>query len=214
MIETRLRRRRLRLSRTAGFAAFAPAGAQVATFRRRGSNPIGRHMSISPSISLPPTPKALLDLIKLEAGPAASARFAGWRCGSASPPMSLTRGRRPIGDRRNSPLGRLRPGERRSAGRGDLRRAARSPERATASSRRSSPSPPRARSSASSPSCCRSSSAQIFPPPMPAVKLVGFVLFPLVLWKFTVFLWIYRHADRCASSRPSRSRRSISASCC
>ncbi|WP_159730249.1 hypothetical protein [Methylosinus sp. Ce-a6] len=37
--------------------------------------------------------------------------------------------------------------------------------------------------------------SQIFPAPLPTGKLVGFVLFPLVMWKFTVFLWLLRHAS-------------------
>jgi hypothetical protein len=33
----------------------------------------------------------------------------------------------------------------------------------------------------------------VFPPPLPTTKLVGFVLFPLVLWKATLYMWIFRH---------------------
>jgi hypothetical protein len=33
----------------------------------------------------------------------------------------------------------------------------------------------------------------VFPPPLPTAKLVGFVLFPLVVWKGTLFIWIFRH---------------------
>lgn len=35
----------------------------------------------------------------------------------------------------------------------------------------------------------------VFPPPLPTGKLVGFVLFPLVLWKVTLYMWIYRHGS-------------------
>ncbi|MBY6241037.1 hypothetical protein [Methylosinus sp. Sm6] len=37
--------------------------------------------------------------------------------------------------------------------------------------------------------------AQVFPPPLPTARLVNFLLFPLVLWKVTLFMWIYRHAS-------------------
>ncbi|PWB80461.1 MAG: hypothetical protein C3F11_17900 [Methylocystaceae bacterium] len=37
--------------------------------------------------------------------------------------------------------------------------------------------------------------AQVFPPPLPTSKLVGFILFPLVIWNVTVFTWLYRHAS-------------------
>jgi hypothetical protein len=35
----------------------------------------------------------------------------------------------------------------------------------------------------------------VFPPPLPTAKLVDFLLFPLVLWKVTLFMWIYRHGS-------------------
>lgn len=35
----------------------------------------------------------------------------------------------------------------------------------------------------------------VFPAPLPTMKLVGFLLFPLVLWKVTLFTWIFRHAS-------------------
>lgn len=37
--------------------------------------------------------------------------------------------------------------------------------------------------------------ALVFPAPLPTGKLVGFVLFPLVIWKITLYLWIFRHAS-------------------
>lgn len=37
--------------------------------------------------------------------------------------------------------------------------------------------------------------ALAFPPPLPTGKLVGFVLFPLVIWNVTLFAWLYRHAS-------------------
>lgn len=37
--------------------------------------------------------------------------------------------------------------------------------------------------------------AQVFPPPLPTSKLVGFLLFPLVIWNVTLFAWLYRHAS-------------------
>lgn len=37
--------------------------------------------------------------------------------------------------------------------------------------------------------------AQVFPPPLPTGKLVGFVLFPLIIWNVTLFAWLYRHAS-------------------
>ncbi len=211
MIETRLRRRRLRLSRTAGFAAFVPAGAPVATLRRPGSNPIGRHMSISPSISLPPTPKALLDLIKLEAGPAPlpASRLALWISLGAyvvteAGGQSLTNDILPsvvYGLVSAVLLAALTFGALTLAGTRD-----RFQQTLVAL--------------ASTGAIIGLVSivlsvvvSQIFPPPMPAMKLVGFVLFPLVMWKFTVYLWI-SVIPRFASSRPSRSRRSISASFC
>jgi hypothetical protein len=33
----------------------------------------------------------------------------------------------------------------------------------------------------------------VFPPPLPTTKLVGFVLFPLVIWRATLYMWIFRH---------------------
>jgi hypothetical protein len=35
----------------------------------------------------------------------------------------------------------------------------------------------------------------VLPPPLPTEKLTNFLLFPLVLWKVTLFMWIYRHAS-------------------
>lgn len=35
----------------------------------------------------------------------------------------------------------------------------------------------------------------VFPPPLPTAKLVGFVLFPLVIWKVTLYMWIFRHGS-------------------
>ncbi|ATQ69340.1 MULTISPECIES: hypothetical protein [Methylosinus] len=35
----------------------------------------------------------------------------------------------------------------------------------------------------------------VLPPPLPTEKLVNFLLFPLVLWKVTLFMWIFRHAS-------------------
>jgi hypothetical protein len=37
--------------------------------------------------------------------------------------------------------------------------------------------------------------AQVFPPPLPTGKLVGFLLFPLVLWRATLVMWMFRHAS-------------------
>lgn len=37
--------------------------------------------------------------------------------------------------------------------------------------------------------------SQVFPPPLPTGKLVGFLLFPLVVWKVTIFMWLFRHAS-------------------
>lgn len=37
--------------------------------------------------------------------------------------------------------------------------------------------------------------AQVFPAPLPTSKLVGFLLFPLIIWNVTLFAWVYRHAS-------------------
>jgi hypothetical protein len=37
--------------------------------------------------------------------------------------------------------------------------------------------------------------SQVFPPPLPTAKLVGFLLFPLIVWKVTIFIWLFRHVS-------------------
>lgn len=37
--------------------------------------------------------------------------------------------------------------------------------------------------------------SQVFPPPLPTSKLVGFLLFPLIVWKITIFMWLFRHVS-------------------
>ncbi|CAN2534018.1 hypothetical+protein [Methylocapsa aurea] len=149
-------------------------------------------MSISPSISLPPTPKALLDLIKLEAGPAPlpASRLALWISLGAyvvteAGGQSLTNDILPsvvYGLVSAVLLAALTFGALTLAGTRD-----RFQQTLVAL--------------ASTGAIIGLVSivlsvvvAQIFPPPMPAMKLVGFVLFPLVMWKFTVYLWIFRHS--------------------
>ncbi|OAI29746.1 hypothetical protein A1351_01425 [Methylosinus sp. R-45379] len=149
-------------------------------------------MSISPSISLPPTPKALLDLIKLEAGPAPlpDSRQALWisiaayfltevggQLVSAEIPPSVAYGLVSAALLAALTFGAL------------LLTGTRERFQQTLIALTSTGAVIGLVSFV-----LTLAVAQIFPPPMPALKLVGFVLFPLVLWKFTVFLWIYRHA--------------------
>ncbi|WP_156967746.1 MULTISPECIES: hypothetical protein [Methylosinus] len=149
-------------------------------------------MSISPSISLPPTPKALLDLIKLEAGPASmpDSRPALWislaayiltetggQLVSADIPPSIAYGLVSAALLAALTFGALLlTGTRERFQHTLIALTATGAVIGLVSF------------------LLTLAVAQIFPPPMPALKLVGFVLFPLVLWKFTVFLWIYRHA--------------------
>ncbi|MBU3887400.1 hypothetical protein [Methylosinus sp. KRF6] len=149
-------------------------------------------MSFSSSISLPPTPKALLDLIKLDAGPASmpdsrqalwislAAYFlteAGGQLVSADILPSISYGVASAALLAALTFGAL------------VLTGTRERLQQTLISLASTGAVIGFVSMVLSLMV-----AQIFPPPMPAMKLVGFVLFPLVLWKFTVFLWIYRHA--------------------
>lgn len=37
--------------------------------------------------------------------------------------------------------------------------------------------------------------SQVFPPPLPTSTLVKFLLFPLLVWNVMLFTWLYRHAQ-------------------
>ncbi|HEY8064604.1 MAG TPA: hypothetical protein VIF40_07725 [Methylosinus sp.] len=150
-------------------------------------------MSISSSISLPPTPKALLDLIKLEAGPAPlpASRLALWI--SLGAYVVTEAGGQLLANDILLPsvvygllsavlLAALTFGALTLAGTRDRFQQTLIALASTGAI-------------IGLVSIVLSAAvAQIFPPPMPAMKLVGFVLFPLVMWKFTVYLWIFRHS--------------------
>jgi len=151
-------------------------------------------MSFSPpSISLPPTPKALLDLIKLEAGPAPlpDSRLALWISLGAYV-LAEAGGQLVNGDILPSlAYGLLSAGLLAAVTFGALFLAGtRDRFQQTLIALASTGAIIGVVSMVLSVFV-----AQIFPPPLPAAKLVGFVLFPLVMWKFTVFLWIFRHAS-------------------
>jgi CHASE2 domain-containing sensor protein len=150
-------------------------------------------MSISPSISLPPTPKALLDLIKLEAGPAPlpASRLALWI--SLGAYVATEAGGQLVS-------GDILPSIAYGVVSAALLAALTFGALTLAGARDRFQQTLVALASTGAiiglvSMVLSLAVAQIFPPPMPAMKLVAFVLFPLVLWKFTVFLWIFRHAS-------------------
>lgn len=151
-------------------------------------------MSLSPSsISLPPTPKALLDIIKLEAGPADlpgsrqalwislaayAATEAGGQMVNNDIPPSLAYGLLSAVLLTATTFGALvLSGARERFQKTLIALAATGAVIGVVSI------------------VLALAVSQIFPPPLPAGKLVAFLLFPLVLWKITVFIWLFRHAS-------------------